>query len=95
MTKFIPKFETIRVEPEPRPAEVHFDAVTNLPAEGTRVHATLQGVFDVTGKVKYAWAEYGVLILKHEVWRDGHYKGYAEIRIEVKLGWEIEILEDE
>lgn len=91
--KYRPTYGTITEEPEPVQPKIHYHAVTNLPENGTQVRATLQD-FVVYGKVRWASPEYGTFVLEEDIWIDRHFRGKVEVRIDIKTGWDIEILED-
>jgi len=92
--KYHPQFGDLTIEPKPQPkAKVVHGALLNPPTPGTKIRATLQGLV-VEGKVTYIMAEYGAFTVEREVWIDRHYRGLVTFNIELKLGWDIEILEE-
>ncbi len=91
---FRPQVGELVIPAEPVKEKIIRGAVLNLPQPGEVVHATLQG-WDVIGEVSWSNAEYGTITIVQDVWIDQHYRGEMEIRIDIKIGWKIEVLDME
>lgn len=94
MQEYLARFGKLEIPAEPVKPKVYYDAILNPPEKGTPIVATLQGM-RVEGKVAHVSVEYGIIYITKAIWVNGHFRGDVEFRVSPKVGWKIELGEEE